>query len=222
MPAAASRFRALSRDWWLGGGGRRDERGRGRELDEAEAVQNRPALRPGVDLQITEAPVCGERGAVRDERAEDAAPSPAGQGAAAPEAGELGAWVKLQSPSADRGVTGHGDNGRNRRRMAPQPAQQLPAQSGVIFAKHLVVDPHERVDAVLVGDGTQFDPRGWLDRERQLGDIGDHQRLGRLGREAGGQATAPQICRGAWEWKHYSYPLTTNLCPSPEVSSAPR
>src|SRR3954453_23048081 len=103
----------MGRDWTSGGGGRRDERGRGRELDEAEAVQNRPALRRGVDLQITKAAVCGERGAVRDKRAEDAAPSTAGQGAAAPEAGELGAWVKLHSAGADRGFTGHGDDGRN-------------------------------------------------------------------------------------------------------------
>src|SRR4051794_28766979 len=57
MPAAPSWLRALGRDWSSGGGGRRDERGRGRELDEAEAVQNRPALRRGVDLQITEPPV---------------------------------------------------------------------------------------------------------------------------------------------------------------------
>src|SRR3954470_12360360 len=151
---------ALGRGWSLGGAGRRDERGRGRELDEAEAVQNRAALRRGVDLQIPEAPVCGERGAVRDERAEDAAPPPAGQGAAAPEAGELGAWVELHSSSADRGAPGHGDDGRNRRRTVPEPGQQLPAKTGVILAEHLVVDPHECVDALLVGDGAQFDPCG--------------------------------------------------------------
>src|SRR3954470_15035718 len=156
----------MGRDWSLGGGGRRDERGRGREPDEAEAVQNRPALRRGVDLQIPEAPVCGERGAVRDERAEDAAPPPAGQRAAAPEAGELGAWVELDSSSADRGVTGHGDDGRDRPRMVPEPGQQVPAESGVILAEHLVVDPHERVDALLVGNGTQLDPRRWWHLER--------------------------------------------------------
>src|SRR3954464_12676869 len=103
----------MGRGWSLGGAGRRDERGRGRELDEAEAVQNRAALRRGVDLQITEAPVCGERGAVRDERAEDAAPPPAGQGAAAPEAGELGAWGGLHSSSTKRRGTRPGDRRRN-------------------------------------------------------------------------------------------------------------
>ncbi len=48
--------------------------GRLRELHEAEPLQDRAARGQGVDLEVAEAPLSGDAGAVRDESAVDAAP----------------------------------------------------------------------------------------------------------------------------------------------------
>jgi hypothetical protein len=44
---------------------------------------------------------------------------------------------------------------------------------------------HQRLDVLLVGDWVQFHARGRWHVEGEVGDLGDEQGLGRLGREPG-------------------------------------
>src|SRR2546423_6469491 len=87
-------------------------RRRGGEVDEAEPLEDRPAVRGRVHLQVPEAARGGERGPVRDERPENPATPPLGQGAAAPDAGELGTAVEFHPTGGDRRVAGPGGHGR--------------------------------------------------------------------------------------------------------------
>ena len=57
------------------------------------------------------------------------------------------------------------------------------AQAGVVLAEDLVVHGDERVDTPLIDDRPQLHARGRRDVQREVGDLGDEQRLGRLGRE---------------------------------------
>src|SRR5215213_4418705 len=90
------------------------ERRGGGELDEAQPLEDRAAVVRGVDLEVAVAARRREGGAVRDEGAEDAPASPGGQGAGAPEAGEVGFGRKLDAAGGDRRLPGDGDHGGDR------------------------------------------------------------------------------------------------------------
>ena len=89
-------------------------RGRRRQGDESEVLEDRSARRRGIDLQVAE-PLGGrQRRAVRHQRPEDAAAAPLGHGPAAPEAGEVGPSGELEPTTGDRSISGHGHHGADR------------------------------------------------------------------------------------------------------------
>lgn len=65
----------------------------------------------------------------------------------------------------------------------------------MVFAEHLVVHRHERVNTRLVDDCPQFHIRRRWHFEREVCNLGDEQDLGRFAREAGREQSVGQIWR---------------------------
>ena len=65
----------------------------------------------------------------------------------------------------------------------------------MVFAEHLVEHRDECLDTFLVGDGPQLHARRWWHVQREIGDLGDEQGLGRLARETGGEQPVGEVRR---------------------------
>jgi hypothetical protein len=69
------------------------------------------------------------------------------------------------------------------------------ADPGRVAAEDLVVDRHQRVDALSVHDRQQSHARGRWHVELELGDLGNHQCLQRLGPKPGREQPVGQVRR---------------------------
>jgi immunity protein 5 of polymorphic toxin system len=115
------------------------EWGRGGKFDEPESLEDRSAVRGGVDLEVAEASVGRQGSPVGHQRAEHPTAPPRTQRAAAPQAGEVAAMVELHPPGGDWRLPGEGDHGRGGRGLARETGQQGAAQGGAVFAEHQVM-----------------------------------------------------------------------------------
>ena len=69
-------------------------------------------------------------------------------------------------------------------------ASRAVPSAGVVLAEHLVVHRHQRVDAAPSTTARSSHALGRRHVERQVRDLGDEQRLGRLGREPAASSRA--------------------------------
>ena len=86
-----------------------DIRGRRREREEAEPLEDRTAVVRGVDLQVPDAAVARDRGAAGDQGPVDAAPTVALEGRPAPQAGERAAGTHHEPGGGDEAIAVLGD-----------------------------------------------------------------------------------------------------------------
>src|SRR4030095_16980237 len=83
---------------------------RGADREEAEALEDRPAVVGCVGLQVAETGVRRPRRPLRDDGPEDALAAPVGDGRPAVQAAELGAWVELDAAHRYRAIARIGDD----------------------------------------------------------------------------------------------------------------
>jgi hypothetical protein len=103
--------------------------------------------------------------------------------------------VEVDPPGGDRRLSRRREHGRDGTGPAPESVRQGSAEGGVVFARDLVVHRHKRVDTRLVDDRPPFHAGGRRRVERQVGDLRDERRLGRLAREPGREEPFGSVCR---------------------------
>jgi hypothetical protein len=134
----------------------------------------------------------GHQGAVKPPAA------PGRDGAAAPQAGEIGAGRELDPRGADRLRAIERDHHRDRVRRAGHPVQQALPQLPRLGAEGPLVDGEHLLDAGLAGhlaDAPAGRERLPGQVRRHPGRLGDHEHFGVIGQEPGRHQAESQVRR---------------------------